>query len=159
MLILNLNRHRKQRYPGKRNGKGNGREGKQKTKRERKRREGREERRRRGWKGKGRNVKERSGKGSGRGRKRRRERRGDGEKRDEIVRYSSLHDRSIARIYYSTATRGHTSPIAISPAGTVGGQASYYRCDVILIMTSFATQLATPSVTDVRTDTLPRLVL
>ena len=67
------------------------------------------------------------------------------------------------------------SPIAISPA-------SYYQCDVILIMTSraygarspssnydvilivrtFATELATPTVTDVRkyvrTDTLPRLI-
>jgi len=37
------------------------------------------------------------------------------------------------------------SPIAISP------YASYYHCDVMLIMTSFATELATPSITDVRT--------
>jgi len=47
------------------------------------------------------------------------------------------------------------SPIAISP------QASYCHCNVILIMTSFATDLATPSFTDVRyvrTDTLPRLI-
>jgi len=29
--------------------------------------------------------------------------------------------------------------------------------DVILIMTSFATELATPSVTDERTDTLPHI--
>ena len=29
--------------------------------------------------------------------------------------------------------------------------AAYYHCDVILIVTSFATELATPSVTDVRT--------
>jgi len=47
------------------------------------------------------------------------------------------------------------SPIAIYPA-------SYYHCDVVLIMTSFAAPLATPSVTDVRmyvrTDTLPRLI-
>jgi len=42
------------------------------------------------------------------------------------------------------ATRGHMSPIAISP------YASYY-CDVILIVTPFATELATPTVTDVRT--------
>jgi len=64
------------------------------------------------------------------------------------------------------ATRGHMSPVAISPA-------SYYHCDVILVMTSrayyggargprshydviliatpFATELATPTVTDVRT--------
>jgi len=32
------------------------------------------------------------------------------------------------------------------------------REPAILIMTSFATELATPSVTDVRTDTLPRLI-
>jgi len=40
-------------------------------------------------------------------------------------------------------------------------RASYFHYDVILIVTSFATELATPSVTDVRyvrTDTLPRLV-
>jgi len=67
------------------------------------------------------------------------------------------------------------SPIAISPA-------SYYHCDVILIvtsrahgarsprshsdvtliLTSFATELTTPTVTDVRqyvrTDTVPRLI-
>jgi len=30
--------------------------------------------------------------------------------------------------------------------------------DVILIVTSFATELATPTVTYVRTDTLPRLI-
>jgi len=30
--------------------------------------------------------------------------------------------------------------------------------DAILIVTSFATELATPTVTDVRTDTLPRLI-
>ena len=40
--------------------------------------------------------------------------------------------------------------------------ASCYHCDVILIVTSFATQLATPTVTDVRTyvrtDTLPHLI-
>jgi len=32
------------------------------------------------------------------------------------------------------------------------------RCDVILIMTSFATELVMPSITDVRTDALPRLI-
>jgi len=30
--------------------------------------------------------------------------------------------------------------------------------DVILIVTSFATEMATPTVTDERTDTLPRLI-
>ena len=40
-------------------------------------------------------------------------------------------------------TRGHMSPIAISPA-------SYYHCDAILIMTSFVSELATPSLTDER---------
>jgi len=45
----------------------------------------------------------------------------------------------------SDATRGHMSPIAISP------YANYCYCDVILIVTSFATELATPTVTDVRT--------
>jgi len=30
--------------------------------------------------------------------------------------------------------------------------------DVILIVTSFATELATPTVTDIRMDTLPRLI-
>ena len=34
-------------------------------------------------------------------------------------------------------------------------KASYCHCDVILIMTSFPTELATPTVTDVRTHTLP----
>jgi len=45
------------------------------------------------------------------------------------------------------------SPIAISPS------AGYCHCDVILIVSSFATELAcTPTVTDKRTDTLPRLI-
>ena len=46
------------------------------------------------------------------------------------------------------------SLIAISPA-------SYYHCDVILIMTSFATELVTPTIIDIRTyitDTLPLLI-
>jgi len=34
--------------------------------------------------------------------------------------------------------------------------ASYSHYDVILIVTSFATELATPSVTDEHSDTLPR---
>jgi len=39
--------------------------------------------------------------------------------------------------------------------------ASYYHCDVTLIMTSFATELAKPSITDertLRTDILPHLI-
>ena len=47
----------------------------------------------------------------------------------------------------SVATRGHMSPIAISPAGTM----SDYHYVVIRIMTSFATELATPSVMGIRT--------
>jgi len=42
-----------------------------------------------------------------------------------------------------------------------GARIPRYHYDVILIVTSFATELATPSVTDVRTlrtDTLPRLI-
>jgi len=36
--------------------------------------------------------------------------------------------------------------------------ASYYHCDVILTITLFATELAMPSVMDVHTDTLLRLI-
>jgi len=37
-----------------------------------------------------------------------------------------------------------------------GARSSRSHYDVILIVTSFATELATRTVTDVRTDTLPR---
>jgi len=55
---------------------------------------------------------------------------------------------------------------AVQPAATchitISPYASYCHCDVILIMTSFATELAMPTVTDVRTlrtaDTLPHLI-
>jgi len=36
--------------------------------------------------------------------------------------------------------------------------ASYYHCDIIVTMTSFTTELATPSVMGVHTDTLLRLI-
>jgi len=39
-----------------------------------------------------------------------------------------------------------------------GARSPRSHYDVILIVTSFATELATPTVTDVRTDTLPRLI-
>ena len=68
----------------------------------------------------------------------------------------ATHANAVFKRDYSVATRGHMSPIAISP------KASYCHCDVILIMTSFAarnphshcdvirTELATLSVTDER---------
>jgi len=50
-----------------------------------------------------------------------------------------------------------TSFSLLRPAPTGAGSPRFHY-DVILIMTSFATQLTTPpAVTDVRTDTLPRL--
>jgi len=39
-----------------------------------------------------------------------------------------------------------------------GARIPRYHYDVILIVTSFATELATPSVRTLRTDTLPRLI-
>ena len=39
-----------------------------------------------------------------------------------------------------------------------GARSPSSHYNVILIVTSFATELATPTVTDVRTDTLPRLI-
>ena len=42
--------------------------------------------------------------------------------------------------------------------GARGARSPRSHYDVILIVTSFATELATPTVTDVRTDTLPRLI-
>jgi len=53
-----------------------------------------------------------------------------------------VHMASGNYIYYSFATRGHMSPIAVSPAGTVS---DYDRYDVILIMTSFATEAGLPA--------------
>jgi len=44
----------------------------------------------------------------------------------------------------------------MSRANGVRSLRSHY--DVVLIVTSFATELATPTVTDVRTNTLPRLI-
>jgi len=41
---------------------------------------------------------------------------------------------------------------------TYGARSPRSHYDVILIVTSFATQLATPTVTVERTDTLPRLM-
>jgi len=71
-------------------------------------------------------------------------------------------------VNYSGATRGHMSPVAISPQATYchcdviliitsraygagGARSPRSQNDVILIVTSFATELATPNVTDVRT--------
>jgi len=42
--------------------------------------------------------------------------------------------------------------------GARGARSPRSHYDVILIVTSFATELATPTVTDERTDTLPRLI-
>jgi len=39
-----------------------------------------------------------------------------------------------------------------------GARSPRSHCHVVLIVTSFATELATPTVTDVRTDTLLRLI-
>jgi len=47
------------------------------------------------------------------------------------------------------------SPIAITAYGARSPHSHY---DTILIVTSFATELATPTITDVRTDTLLRLI-
>jgi len=46
---------------------------------------------------------------------------------------------------------------ALQPVATCR-QSPYLHKPAIIIMTSFATELATPSVTDERTDTLPRLI-
>ena len=54
-------------------------------------------------------------------------------------------------MYHSGATRGHMSPIAISQL------LSAWR-NSFLIMMSFATGLATPTITDVRTGILPHLI-
>ena len=70
---------------------------------------------------------------------------------EEIDISFGFYDTYINPRFLFHAKRGHMSPIAISP------YASYY-CDVILIVTSFATDLATPTVTDVRTRTLPHLI-
>jgi len=66
-----------------------------------------------------------------------------------------VHMASGNYIYYSFATRGHMSPIAVSPAGTVR-EASYSHYDVFFIMTSFAPRPALQ--TYEQTDTLPRLI-
>ena len=84
-----------------------------------------------------------------------------------VVNFLVLFERFY--IYWSGATRGHMSPIAISsykPAivivtsyvimtprayGALGPRGPRSHYDVILIVTSFATELATPTVTDVRT--------
>jgi len=42
--------------------------------------------------------------------------------------------------------------------GARGARSPRSHCDVIVIVTSFTTELATPTITDVRTDTLPRLI-
>jgi len=47
-----------------------------------------------------------------------------------------------------------TSPVY----GACGAHSPSSHYDVILIVTSFATELATPTIMDVRTDTLPRLI-
>jgi len=43
-------------------------------------------------------------------------------------------------------------------SGAYGARRPHSHYDVILIVTSFATELAAPTVTDVRTDVLPHLI-
>jgi len=47
---------------------------------------------------------------------------------------------------------------AYGARGARGARSPRSHYDVILIVTSFVTELATPTVTDVRTDTLSRLL-
>jgi len=57
-------------------------------------------------------------------------------------------------IYYSVATRGHMSPIAVSPYYqllSLWRHSSTALAAPILIMMSIAAELATPSITDERT--------